>query len=830
MSVLEDIRFERSLPRENKAQILSKVDEFIRAWESNVGANELNRRFSVKKVYGDTILKEVWKFKVSDGCRILFTKAKDLNIPLEGYEDALILLMYCNHDAQITKARALSKVIPKVEQVEDGGEVSLEDLEADLEADRRAATLDYNPETSITRVFKHMRIESLIDLESLQGIYYLNKNQRECVNADYRPLILFGSAGSGKTTIGVYKLVDLIKQNPGIKVGYYTYSSKLKESAEKIFETVLKNELEPNEVEEYKKQVEFLALRDWLKAEAKTDFMVQYDQFNEEFFIPMRQNLSMNPAYKDVILNLTAYEAWREIRGLIKGYAGDDWEPQFEENGLLPKEQYMRLSKQYGFYKPEQSKVIYELALKYVAWQREKGILDENDLCRRLLLQEQTTYRSNAYDWIVIDEVQDLTELEIYLLQTRLQEMGNFLLSGDYHQTIAPTYFDTKRIMTFLEHYNYRYKEDANRLVLTHNYRNPKQIVELANRLAALRQQVFGKDKRNDYSEEVAMCEEVGNVYTLCQNRGEKIKLLKAAVQKAYAYIVVPTLREKEELEELLENKIRIFTIYEVKGLENKYIVGVNLISSFKKHWEAFYNYYKMAQEQELRSVSNPYFYRYMLNLLYVTLTRAQENLCFIEDEVTPNFMSELLKIDMQHETAFDEETFDLSEVSSAEDFYLEALKFEAAEDYKRALAQYEKLRIPKARLREHFCKGKLAEESGRFQEAAWHFETAKEWQEAAKAYYKIKSYTKYFECFIKWDEKRFMKEIICNEEVSYEKDIKPYLTLYLKEKIEVLCMQYYIEKLPMYSEDYEEAVLWGEEINKQVDQVIAALEVKANG
>ncbi|WP_054741755.1 UvrD-helicase domain-containing protein [Cellulosilyticum ruminicola] len=840
MSILEDIRFERSLPRENREQILAKVDQFIQAWESNASPNDLNTQFSMKKVRGDTILKEVWKFKVSDGCRILFTKAKDLNIAIEGYEDALILLRYCNHDEQITKARQISKVMPKVEDSEELAEQI--DLEADLEADKVAEAIDYNPETSITRVFKHMRIESLMDLESLQGIYYLNRNQRECVNNDYRPLILFGSAGSGKTTIGVYKLVDLIRQNPHIKVGYYTYSNRLKETAEKIFETVLKNELEPDEVEAYKKQVEFLSLRDWLKAQTSVDYIVQYDQFNEEFFVPLRQNWSMNPEYKNVILNLTAYEAWREIRGLIKGYAGDNWKPQLEVYGLLSEKEYMRLSRQYGFYTPEQSKVIYALALKYITWQKEKGLLDENDLCKKLFLQEQDIYMSSdyraetntayeeKYDWIVVDEVQDLTELEIYLLQTRVSEAGNFLLSGDYHQTIAPTYFDTKRIMTLLEYYNYRYEEDKNRFVLTYNYRNPKQIVELANQLAAIRKQIFGRDKRNDYSEEVARCEQIGNLYTLCQSRQEKIKLLKTAVEKAYVYIVVATLREKEELEQQLNNKIRIFTIYEVKGLENKYIIGVNLISSLKKHWEKLYKAYGQGRETGNIRLDHPYFYRYMLNLLYVTLTRSQESLCFIEDEVTADFMTKLLNIEMQHETTFDEGTFDLSEVSSAEDFYIEALKFEVAEDYKRALAQYERLRMPKARFREHFCKGKLAEETGRFQEAAQHYEKAKEWQAAAKAYYKAKSYTKYYECFIKWDDKRFMKEVIYNNAIDYNQKIKPYLTPYLKEKITVLCMQYYIDKLPEYHEEQENQILWAEEISIQVEKVVAALEAKKYG
>lgn len=857
MSVLEDIRFERSLPRENRDQILSKIGEFVRAWESNIDPTELNRRFSVKKVYGETMLPEVWKFKVSDGCRILFTKGKSLDLEESGYEDALILLMFCKHDTQIVKARNLSKVMPKVEESFEAsgnmaqmvGDISGGDTEllADQVADEKAMQLRYDPETSITRVFKHIGIEALIDLERLQGIYYLNKNQRECVNADYRPLILFGSAGSGKTTIGVYKLVDLIKQNPGIKVGYFTYSSKLAQSAKKIFHTVLENELEANEIADYEAQVDFHPLRDWLKEETQTDYMIQYDQFNEKFFMPLRQNWSMNPEYKDVILNLTGYEAWREIRGLIKGYAGDAWQPHIEEDGsgLLPEAEYMRLSQQHSFYNAAQRKVLYALAHKYVLWQKEEGIYDENDLCRKLLAKETLSKETERgfgsfsyeerkdgldkesmptlYDWIVIDEVQDLTELEIYLLQTRVRQSGNFLLSGDYHQTIAPTYFDTKRIMTLLEHHNYRYKEDANRLVLTHNYRNPRQVVELANGISQLRKKLFGKDKRNDYSEEVAMCEQEGNLYTLCGNRIEKMKLLREAVKKAYVYIVVATDREKEELEELLENKIRIFTIYEVKGLENKYIIGVNLLSSFKNKWQ----FIAQCKKEETLSegIKENYFYRYIMNMLYVTLTRTQESLCLIEDEVDTDFITNLFDMEMQNETVFNDEVFGLDEDSSAEDFYLEALKFEAAEDYRRALMQYEKLRMPKARLREAFCKGKLQEANGAFKEAGAFYEKAKAWEDATKVYYKAKIYEKYYECFVRWDEKSFMKEIICNESIVYERDLQPYMTAFLRDKIEAMCVNYYIERLPHEQEEQDFTILCAEEFRQDVETSAKMLE-----
>ena len=205
--------------------------------------------------------------------------------------------------------------------------------------------------------------------------------------------------------------------------------------------------------------------------------------------------------------------------------------------------------------------------------------------------------------------------------------------------------------------------------------------------------------------------------------------------------------------------------IKEVKGLENKYIIGVNLLSSFKKKWEEMIRY-----DGEVKGVylEESYFHRYLLNMLYVTITRAQENLCFIEDEVNADFIADLFQTVFQNETYFDVQVFELEEDSEAEDFYREAQKYEAAEDYQRALLQYEKLRMPKAQLRSSFCRGKLAELKGDFYKAGTEYEKAKEFELATKAYKKAGDYRAYYTNLINWNERLFMEQVLLNSEVDY--------------------------------------------------------------
>lgn len=50
------------------------------------------------------------------------------------------------------------------------------------------------------------------------------------------------------------------------------------------------------------------------------------------------------------------------------------------------------------------------------------------------------------YDFIVVDELQDLTEKQIYLLYKLVKNPENVLFSGDFNQTMNATYFNTHRI------------------------------------------------------------------------------------------------------------------------------------------------------------------------------------------------------------------------------------------------------------------------------------------------------------------------------------------------------------------------------------------------
>ncbi|MDA3734098.1 UvrD-helicase domain-containing protein [Niameybacter massiliensis] len=811
--LLMDVRFERSLPETNKAAILNKIGQFVWEWHTTKDKNLVGNKYSVKKVKAPTKLAEVWKFKVSAGNRVLFMKGKDVVGLPEDEQDALVLLEFCTHDKQILSARAKSTVTLDEEEVMESEETLRSKLEAKLEENveqvvkRQVKRLDYQLEKSITRPFKYMNVEELIDVDNLQGIFYLNEEQRHCVNQPFAPFLLFGSAGSGKTTIGIYKLIQLLKGDSDLKVGYFTYSSQLLDTAKRIYNNVKRNELDAIEQELQEDAIAFYPIKVFLRQYIGERELVDFEKFTQDFYRNAYANYMQNPRYKNVCRGKEAYDVWKEIRGLLKGFGGITWDLEVlkTSDGLIKEASYLKLDEKYSPYSIEEKKFLYKLAGDYTKWLKANNLCDENDLAREVIKNGK---QFASFDWLVIDEVQDLTELEFYMLLNLVRYTQNFLMSGDYHQTITPTYFDTRRVVNFLERHNLRYKEDENQVCLRRNYRNPQEIVKMGNHIGLVRQQLLGYDKRNDGEQEEAMIEEKGNVYTLIGDEEEQIKLLQEAIKKAYTYIVVPNEVQKQYLQRRLNNYTHIFTISEIKGLENRYIICVNLLSIYKEKWEVIGEHLK-----DRKSLGESQLYRYLFNMLYVALTRSQENICFLDQGMSQGQYQTVLGVIPQNATRFDANIFNLLEESTLMEFFEAALKLEQAGKYDRAIIAYEHLKVPGVAHRIKICKAKQHEEAGCYEEAGAIFRGEEYFEEATRCYKLAGNKQAYYHCLLEQGNEYFVSQVLKQPSFSYHRDLKPYLHGALKEKVERLCLGYCEQELM-------------EQREQQVDQTLAIWEI----
>ncbi len=119
---------------------------------------------------------------------------------------------------------------------------------------------------------------------------------------------------------------------------------------------------------------------------------------------------------------------------------------------------------------------------RYRQWLAETGLFDLNLVAHdwRPLADRPT------YDFVVIDEVQDLTAVQLALVLACLKTPGQFLLCGDSNQIVHPNFFSlggaSRRL--FWQGLAGEAAQRQQLQVLQANFRNTRAVTELANTAA----------------------------------------------------------------------------------------------------------------------------------------------------------------------------------------------------------------------------------------------------------------------------------------------------------------------------------------------------------
>ena len=98
-------------------------------------------------------------------------------------------------------------------------------------------------------------------------------------------------------------------------------------------------------------------------------------------------------------------------------------------------------------------------------------------------LEYQIT-NEELFDFVMIDEIQDYTELQIYFISRLAKNLQHFVMAGDEHQIVNPTLFSEERLKKFFFVMKVGGKLTINKL--QRNYRCPDEIVRVANSLSLL--------------------------------------------------------------------------------------------------------------------------------------------------------------------------------------------------------------------------------------------------------------------------------------------------------------------------------------------------------
>jgi hypothetical protein len=459
------------------------------------------------------------------------------------------------------------------------------------------------------------------------------------------PLIVMGSAGSGKTALTLEKLKIL----PG-QVLYTTLSPFLTENARQLYYGY--------NYENDAQEIDFLSFSEYLSTIQVPDGQEVTFSLFDKWIWRYRQAYKIKDSYK----------VFEEFRGVLTGAAVD--------KPYLTLADYTALGVKQSIFPAQERPALHDLFLKYLDWlQTEqvngRGLYDSNLVAYHYLSQIAPTY-----DWVVVDEVQDMTNVQLMAVLKSLRNPEQFLLGGDANQIVHPNFFSWSQIKTLF------YKQDMTHnlfRVLVTNYRNTPEVTAIANQLLLIKNARFGSiDKESTYlvKSNASQSGEVAFVENNQKNRAE----LDAKTQKS-AKVAVLVLRPEDKAEARKHFKTPLlFSVQEAKGLEYQDVILYNVISGYEREFRELTTgvtpddlreeamTFGRAKDKTDKSLDE---YKFYVNSLYVAITRAVQNLYVIETNRKHDLLALLGLTEFKQNLQLKEQA------SSADDWQREARRLE---------------------------------------------------------------------------------------------------------------------------------------------------------
>jgi len=455
------------------------------------------------------------------------------------------------------------------------------------------------------------------------------------------PFILIGTAGSGKTVLSLEKLKQLTGD-----ILYVTRSPFLVENSRNLYYTF--------GYENERQSLDFLSFQEYLESiQVPAGRPATFHDFERWF-----TRYSFGVRIKD------AHRLFEEFCGVLTGAN--------IEKPFLSREEYLELGIRRSIFSDEERPLVYDIFLKYLEFLDNSGLYDPN-------LAAHATLRlcRPRYDFVLVDEVQDLTNVQVCLILKSLRTLDRFALCGDSNQLVHPNFFSWANIKTMF------YQQRADGLpeimrVLNTNYRNSPQVTEMANRLLLVKNARFGSiDRESNY---LVRCnsERIGTVELLADHDKLKRELsAKTSRSTRYAVIVIRG-EDKAEARRHFQTPL-LFSIQEAKGLEYENIILYNLVSGNPRAFDEITDgvtedalsrelTYARAKDKSDKSLDA---FKFYINALYVAITRAVANLYIIEQNPSHRLLA-LLGLSPRHEGVRIAE-----QKSSAEEWKAEARKLE---------------------------------------------------------------------------------------------------------------------------------------------------------
>lgn len=417
------------------------------------------------------------------------------------------------------------------------------------------------------------------------------------------PMVLVGCAGSGKTALTLTKLREL----PG-DVLYVTQSAYLAESAQNLYFS--------HGFENGAQNVDFLSYRALLDSiEVPRGRPVSLRDFRG-FFKRHEQALRFT----------TPHQLFEELRGVVGA----------QPDGPLSLDAYLALGVRRSIYGAEQRKLVHALFPKYGAFLQEAGLYDPNLIAH--------AYRAKVeprYDALVVDEVQDLTNAELSLVLSLARQREAFLLCGDANQIVHPNFFSWSAVKSLF----YSSEEAALTApvhVLEANYRSSRAVCHAANDLLRIKNARFGSIDRESTALVRAASDRDGKLIGLVKKDAVLRELNQRTRGSVDVAVLVLDEAHKAEARQKFSTPL-VFTVHEAKGLEYEAVILYDVVSSERARFREISEgvtradldtdalVYSRARDKSDKSLEA---YKFFVNALYVSLTRAVDTVYVVESDV----------------------------------------------------------------------------------------------------------------------------------------------------------------------------------------------------
>ncbi len=447
------------------------------------------------------------------------------------------------------------------------------------------------------------------DFHLLDKIISFDDIQHEIFNLS-PPLIVIGSAGSGKTVLTLEKLKHLSGD-----ILYVTLSPYLAENARSLYYS--------NDYENDRQSIDFLSFKELLETiRVPEGREINYMEFERWF-----------ERYKHHAPIKNTHQLYEEFNGVLTGYPVD--------RAILGRSDYLNLGVRRSIFLNSDREAVYDIFEKYLDFLKNNKFYSPN-----MVSYDYVRLCRPKYDFVVADEVQDLTNIQIQLILTMLRFRNNYVLCGDSNQIVHPNFFSWSSVKSMF--YEQRAKGGSEKegerhrgiiRVLNANYRNSLSVTDLANRLLLIKNARFGSiDRESNY---LVRCvsETKGDIEFLAEKDKTKQELNSKTGRSARTAVIVMRSEDKKVARAFFKTPL-LFAIHEVKGLEYENIILLNFVSGHTLEFNAIIEgvnsgdlthelKYARARDKEDKSLEA---YKFFINALYVAITRGITNVYIIEN------------------------------------------------------------------------------------------------------------------------------------------------------------------------------------------------------